>query len=233
VLAQMRKLSARAEGLRAGVEGELTIAVDAMFPMPVLIESLAALRVAFPLLPATLFTEELGGAADTLRSGVARLAIHPIIGGPHPDLTTEWLTTITLFPVVSSAHPLSRLPGPIDAQELENHIQLVLTGRSSFALGLRGGIVSKHIWRFADLQTRLEFLLAGFGWCRMPAHLVEPHLASGRLKRLEIADEERAELPLHLVYERGRMLGLAGKWLLGDLSRRLRGEPTPVVPVEP
>lgn len=222
VLAQARKLHARAESLREGVEGELTLAVDALFPMPALIDSLAALRAAFPLLPATLFTEELGGAVETLRSGAARLAIHPLVSGPQPDLSTQLLTTIKLLPVVAAAHPLAQLAGPIERPQLENHIQLVLTGRSNFAVGLRGGIISRQIWRFADLHTRLECVLAGFGWCRMPAHLVDQHIAAGRLKRLVIADEEIAELPLYVVYERGHTLGLASKWLIDDLSRRLR-----------
>ena len=66
----------------------------------------------------------------------------------------------------------------------------MLTGRTAFAQNLRGGIVSHHVWRFADLATRLEFLLAGFGWCNMPWHMIEAHVAAGRLKRLVIAEEE-------------------------------------------
>ena len=64
-------------------------------------------------------------------------------------------------------------------------MQLVLTDRTQVTAGFSGGIVSARIWRFADLSTRLDYLLAGFGWCNMPLHLVgEPHIAAGRLKRL-------------------------------------------------
>ena len=49
-----------------GVEPELTLAVDSMFPIPLLMESLKALRVAFPQLPATVFTEALGGSEQRL-----------------------------------------------------------------------------------------------------------------------------------------------------------------------
>jgi hypothetical protein len=38
-------------------------------------ESLKALHVAFPLLPASVFTEAPGGAEQRLRDGAARLAI--------------------------------------------------------------------------------------------------------------------------------------------------------------
>ena len=78
-------------------------------------------------------------------------------------------------------------------------MQLVLTGRTAFAQDLRGGIISHHVWRFADPTTRLEFLLAGFGWCNMPLHMVEDHVAAGRLKRLVPADEPAPVFRLYVV----------------------------------
>src|SRR5579863_5993493 len=70
-------LRARAQSMADDVEPELTLAVDAMFPIPLLMDSLKALRSAFPLLPATVFTESLGGSEERLRNGAARLAIYP------------------------------------------------------------------------------------------------------------------------------------------------------------
>ena len=71
-------IRARAQGMADDVEPELTLAVDSMFPIPLLMESLKALRVAFPLLPATVFTEALGGSEQRLRDGAARLAIYTV-----------------------------------------------------------------------------------------------------------------------------------------------------------
>ena len=66
-------LRARAQSMAEDVEPELTLAVDAMFPIPLLMQSLKALRDAFPRLPATLFTEALGRrrAAASRRRGAA------------------------------------------------------------------------------------------------------------------------------------------------------------------
>ena len=101
-------------------------------------------------------------------------------------------------------------------------MQLVLTDRTPLTQNLSGGIVSRHIWRFADLATRLDFLLAGFGWCNMPSHMVAEHVAAGRLKRLKIANQEDIALPLYVVHERGRAPGRAGRWLIADLRERLK-----------
>ena len=78
LIAGARAIRARAQSMAEDVEPELTLAVDSMLPIPLLMESLKALRVAFPLLPASVFTEALGGAEQRLRDGAARLAIYTI-----------------------------------------------------------------------------------------------------------------------------------------------------------
>ena len=222
ILESARALRARAQSIAEDIEPELTLAVDATFPMGALTASLRALQVVFPKLPATLFTEALGGAEETLRSGAARMAIFPLLGGPTPDISADYLITVRLVPVVASEHPLARAAEPVARETLEPHVQLVLTGRTEYAKNMRGGIVSQHLWRFADLNTRLEFLLAGFGWCNMPQHMVEEHVAAGRLKRLAVADESTVEIPLYVASERGRKIGRAGQWLVADLRERLK-----------
>lgn len=222
IVESAKALRARAQSIVDDVEPELTLAVDTTFPMPALTASLRALQVAFPKLPATVFTEALGGAEEILHSGAARMAIFPMRGGPTPDITADYLVTVRLVPVVASDHPLARAAEPVSRETLEPHVQLVLTGRTDFAKTMRGGIVSRHLWRFADLNTRLEFLLAGFGWCNMPQHMIEEHVAAGRLKRLVLADETAVEIPLYVASERGRKIGRAGQWLVADLRERLK-----------
>ena len=215
-------LRARAQSIAEDVEPELTLAVDAIFPMPLLMESLKAFRSAFPLVPATLFTEALGGAEQRLRDGAARLAIYTVPPTRPSDLFAEFMTRIVLWPVVAADHPLAKLPGPLTRESLEPHVQLVLTDRTPLTQNMSGGIVSRHIWRFADLSTRLDFLLAGFGWCNMPIHMVVDPIAAGRLKRLDIADRDEVALPIYVVHERGRSPGRAGRWLVADLRERLK-----------
>ena len=79
--------------------------------------------------------------------------------------------------MVAADHPLAAGAGPLGREALEPYVQLVLTDRTdAHAQHCSGGVVASRIWRFADLSTRLEFLLAGFGWCNMPLHMVEDHI---------------------------------------------------------
>jgi DNA-binding transcriptional LysR family regulator len=222
LIAGAQAIRARAESMAQDVEPELTLAVDSLLPMPLLMESLKALRVAFPLLPASVFTEALGGAEQRLRDGAARLAIYTISPASPCDLVSEFMTRVAMWPVVAADHPLAALPQPLTREALEPHVQLVLTDRTPLTQNLSGGIVSRHIWRFADLTTRLDFLLAGFGWCNMPSHMVSGHVQAGRLKRLRVAHQEEIALPLYVVHERGRAPGRAGRWLIADLRERMK-----------
>ena len=217
-------LRARAESIAAEVEPELTLAIDAIFPNDILMASLQALSAAHPCLPVTLYTEALGAAEQRLRDGAARLGICSLLptGGAR-DLEVEFLAAIPLVPVVAAAHPLAAEPGPLTRDVLEGHVQLILTDRSSLTAGMSGGVISRRIWRFVDLGSRLDYLLAGFGWGSMPQHMVAEHLDAGRLKRLDLKENNGrlVSIPLHIVHERGRAPGRAGRWLLDDLRKRL------------
>lgn len=133
------------------------------------------------------------------------------------------LTNPALVPVVAAGHPLARVDRRLDRADLEAHVQLVLSN-SHGAQGPSHGVLGGRVWRFVDLGRRLDFLLAGFGWCKMPPFLVNSNLESGRLVRLDIADEglsPTGTLPIYAAHVRDRALGLAGDWLLQDLRDRL------------
>lgn len=223
VLAGAARFEAVAAATREGIEPELAVAIDPLVPTDAFIDSLRALRVAFPHLPVSFSTEGLGGAERRLRRGDAALALCVLLPSVPEDMAALPLLGIELVPVVSPAHPLAGLDRPAARGELEEHVQLVLSDPSA-PDGPSYGVVGRRTWRFVELGRRLDFLLAGLGWCRMPATLVAPLIAAGRLVRLQIEDDPaRASGPLliHAAHMRDRPLGRAAGWLLSDLRARL------------
>ena len=97
----------------------------------------------------------------------------------------------------------------------------MLTDRTPVTNGLSGGVISFRTWRFADLGTRLDFLLAGFGWCNMPVHMVRDHIDAGRLKVLDVTGPRLGGADIHVVHARGRPPGKAGRWLIEAIRVRL------------
>jgi len=233
VVLRADEMRARAQSMAEDIEPELSLAVDVMFPRDLLIESVRALQSAFPLLPITVHTEALGTVEARVREGVARLGISP---SEEPratgDLERRFLTEMTLVSVVAVEHPLAQHQGPIPIRELERHVQLVLSDRDWLVARAQGravstvmrGIISPHVWRFADLATRYDFLMAGFGFCNMPLHVVSKEIQAGRLKRIEVEGwgKPAYDLPLYLILKRGREPGRAACWLILDMEKRFK-----------
>ncbi len=225
VLAGAARFEAMAAATREGVEPELAVAIDPLVPTGAFIDSLHALRAAFPHLPVSFATEGLGGAERRLRRGEAALAFCVLLPAVPDDVAALPLLGIELLPVVAPRHPLARLArlGRLATRaDLDEHVQLLLSDPSA-PDGPSYGVVSTRAWRFVELGRRLDFLLAGLGWCRMPEHLVAPHLADGSLVPLPIEDDPaRASgaLTIHAAHMRDRHLGRAGAWLLADLRAR-------------
>ncbi len=223
VLAGADRFAAIAAGTRAGLEPVLTLAIDPLVPTGPLIDSLRALGAMFPDLTVSFSTEGLRGAERRLRAGAASLAFSLLLPSVPDDLMAYPVMDVRLSPVAAVDHPLVRLGRPLERADLEAHVQLVL----SDARGIDGpsyGVVGSRVWRFVDLGRRLDFLLAGFGWCNMPPFVVEPYLKDGRLVKLGIADESVAPsgaLTVYAAHVRGRPLGQGGSWLLEDLRQRL------------
>ncbi len=217
-LAAAARFEAMAQGMRAGLEAELAIAIDPLMPSAPLIEALHGLRAAFPDLPVAFSTERLGGALAQLRSDGAALALCPLLPEVPDDIVAHPILTTAMRPVAAPGHPLARLGRLISRDDLAPHVQLVLSEEDQ-AGGRDYGVIGARRWRFVDLARRLDFLLAGFGWCRMPGHVVGPLLAERRLVALEIErDDARGhELILYAAHRADRALGPAGRWLMERL----------------
>ncbi len=225
VLAGAARFEAVAAATRDGVEPELAIAIDPLVPTEAFIDGLHALRAAFPCLALSFSTEGLGGAERRLRRGDAAIALCLLLPSVPEDLDALPLLGIDLVPVVAADHPLARLGRPARRADLEEHVQLVLSDPSA-PDGPSYGVIGSRTWRFVELGRRLDFLLAGMGWCRMPERLVAPLIEAGRLLPLAIADDPaRAQGPLtiYAARRRDRPLGRAGSWLLANLQTRFAG----------
>ncbi|MDX7953716.1 LysR family transcriptional regulator [Lichenihabitans sp. Uapishka_5] len=232
VLSSVGRFEAVAAGARIGLEPALNVAIDPFVPTAPLIDSLHALRGAFPDLPVNFWTEGIGGAERRLGDGSASLGVCLLVPAPPPSLTAYGLMDLRLVAVATPGHPLVQLGRPLHRVDLEAQTQLVLSYPNDQD-GTAFGIVGSRLWRFVDLGRRLDFLLAGLGWCKVPHHLVAPHIAAGRLVELVIPDEsimQSASLRIYAAHGRDRPLGRAGGWLLADLRTRLRTAPTPTQP---
>ncbi len=214
-------LKARAKGMAEGLEPELSVVIDVMFPMGAITEAAKAFSRRFPGTPLRLYVEALGGACQPVLDGRCGLGVVGSLALVPPALATEPIGGVLVVMVAAREHPLAALPGVIAKSEAAKHVQLVLTDRSELSAGREFGVLSPTTWRLADLGAKRAFLLNGLGWGGMPHLAVEDDLAAGRLVMLAIEDMPPGGLvmPMAAVYPRGAPPGPAGRWLIERLKQ--------------
>jgi DNA-binding transcriptional LysR family regulator len=220
VIAGVDTMRAKARGMAAGLEPELSVVVDVMFPLCELTFAARDFRLAFPHTPLRLFVEALGATFQLLLDRRASLGIVGSLPTNQPTLTIERLTGVSIVVVAAADHPLGRWPGTIPRTELARHVQLVLTDRSDLSSGRDFFVLTASTWRLSDLFAKHAFLLGGLGWGGMPRHVVEADIAAGRLIPLTIEDvpAEAIVLPMSAAYSTDRPPGPAGRWLIERLK---------------
>jgi DNA-binding transcriptional LysR family regulator len=211
----LRKLAA---GMALGLEAQVSLCVDILFPLTALVNLCEQFRAEFPSVDLRVDTQTMTGVSARVIEGSATIGVASPMG-VTAGLERKVLTTIQMVPVVSPRHPLAALRGPIPTAALRDHIQLVLSE-------LQGeghpdqAVLSTRNWRVRDLHTKHALLRAGLGWGNLPEHLVQGDLEARRLVKIAVEawGEDEHKLYLSAVYRGDVTFGPAHRWLLDHLE---------------
>ena len=216
----MDAFKARARTLAEGLEPELAVAVDVMFPIATLTAAVQAFQQQFPSTPLRLHVEALGAVVQPLLAGQCRIAIIGSLPDVPADCVSQYLLEVGAVTVVAPQHPLARVKGVVLRETAGQHVQLVLTDRSVLTQGRNFGVLSDKTWRLADLGAKHAFLRAGLGWGHMPLHMVEGDLRDGTLVRivLETSPTLGAGFSMHAIHRKDLPPGPAGRWFVERLK---------------
>ena len=213
-----------ARNLASGLEAELTIVLDSMFPMSPVVKALTAFTAQFPTVTPRVYVQSLGAAADLVIDGTCAIGLLSFFFTDLVALKRFPMLTIDLVPVVAPRHPLAAIEGLVETHVLHQHVQLVLTDRSTRTAGRDFGVLSGRTWRLADLAAKHAMLVAGLGWGNMPRHMVVDDINRGLLKVIRPADFDAtaAQLVMGGAYLAERQIGPAGRWMLDYLLQKAR-----------
>ena len=211
-------LLAKARGLTSGLEAEVSLVVDVMWPAKKLVRALDEFRKRYPTVGLRLRVEALGAVTQAVMEAAAMFGV----SGPLP-LESDILIrgpagSIKLLAVAAPDHPLAQAGGPVAAALARDHVQLVLTDRSALTEGRDFGVVAVKTWRLADLGAKHALLLAGMGWGNMPKSMVNDDLKRGRLVELQIERPGELVYTFHTVYRSDTPPGPAASWLMERLA---------------
>jgi DNA-binding transcriptional LysR family regulator len=212
-------LKALAKRLAGGLEPELSVVVDVVFPLAPFTATVAAFQKEFP---ATLlrFAIESSAVMESVLDGRCAVGVMASLKAAPPQLARERLLALRSPMVVSPQHPLASHRSPIPAAILSEHIQLVHADPADLARPGGFGLLSPKVWRLSDLGAKLAFLRAGLGFGLMPLHIIEQDLASGALIQItgESAPSEGHVIAMSAVYRTDSPPGPAGRWFIDRLK---------------
>jgi DNA-binding transcriptional LysR family regulator len=214
-------LKARAKGMTAGLEPELSVVIDVFYPIDAITQVATAFRQQFPGVALRIYVEALGAAVQPVLDGRCSVGIVGSLPTIPDTLSHERLPSITFLMVAAHDHPLTLHKGKVPKEVLAKHTQIVLTDRSELSAGREFGVMSPATWRLADLSAKHNFLLSGLGWGGMPLHTVQKDLDAGRLAALSIEDVPPGGLLLEMsaVWQTKAPPGPAGRWFIDSLKK--------------
>jgi DNA-binding transcriptional LysR family regulator len=219
VASGMAGFKAHAKALAGGLEPELSICVDVMFPMVVLTKAIRGFEREFPQTPLRMEVEVLGAVLQPLIEDRCAFAVIGSLPEVPAQFTQEPLIDVPFVLVASADHPLAAVSGPVPRDILAEHVQIVLSDRSKLSEGRQFGVFSPRVWRIADLGAKHAFIRAGLGWGGMPLTMVHEDLERGTLVELTTPDwTHELQMSMRAVHRVDRAPGVAGRWLIERLK---------------
>jgi len=213
-------LKARAKNLAGGLEPELSVAVDVMFPLAPLTAAVAAFQ---PEFPSTLLNFEVESSAvvEPVFDGRCVVGLVGSWSRLPPNIAHEPLLTVRAPTIVSPRHPLATYHAPIPATVQAGHIQLIHMDPADVSPSRVSAIQSGRFWRLSHLGSKLAFLRAGLGYGCLPLHVIEADLASGALVQivLEDAPPEGFVMVMSAINRTDSPPGPAGRWFMERLKQ--------------
>lgn len=217
VLLKVDTMRARAQGVSQGLELELSVIVDTLFPLPLACAALQAVHARYPSVRVQLQVAPLGGPLDALLEGRCSVAITVGNDLHDPRVKKEPLTTVPIVPVVSSSHRLGaslRARKRLSADDVGEHLQVVLIDPTPLSARRDFNVLSPRTWRVGTQEAKQALIEAGVGWGRLPLWTVETALRDARLLRLvasNLGPAGEAREQAYVAHRRDRVLGPAGR----------------------
>jgi len=197
LLEEAISLERAARKLSAGWEAEIGLAVEPLFPTPLLLKCLAQFGEESPHTRVELIESVLSGTQEALREGKAELAIS---GLELKDFNSEVLLEMRMMAVASPLHPLHQFTRPITLRDLREYRHLVVrdsgVNRSLNVLALD----AVQRWTVSNMSTSIEAVKRGYGFAWYPEDKIREELNTGVLKSLNLREGSMRVRPLYLVF---------------------------------
>lgn len=177
-------------------EPEITIAVDLAYPKKLLYPALKSFYPESRGSRLRIIETVLTGTEEAITQAWADIVISPLM--PRGFLG-EPIAECSLHPVCHPEHQLAALDGPVELNDLQQHLQLVIKDTSNTPSEKQGWLKSEQRWTVSTFETAIDLLLQNIGFCWLPDFIIEDLIASKSLHRLPIKGSSLRPLICYVV----------------------------------
>ncbi|MEQ2353698.1 LysR family transcriptional regulator [Pseudoalteromonas piscicida] len=214
LLEEAAKVEAVGQTLGEGVESQLRIAVDEIFPQQVLYKVLENTSAQYPLLRVELVESVLTGASELLQNTDVDIAISPVT---LQDGFSEELCQIEFIAVANPNHALHQFGRALTFEDLKSHRQIVVRDSAISRKKDEGWLGAHQRWTVSHMTTSIDMIAQGLGFAWLPIPAIKTQLDSGVLKPLPLSQHSQRKAQLHLIFKDGDRLGPAARAFIGEL----------------
>ena len=207
LLESAANIDSLAASLHAGVEPEISIAVDQTFPPEYISEVLEQFANEYPNTRIQLYETVLSGASEALIQERVDLAI---AGAGVAHFLAQPLFAVDFIAVASPQHPLFNSCSetePLVIDDLTNYRQLV-TRDSALEKNIDSGwLKADQRWTVSNISTSAEMVSRGMGLAWLPVTRIKRSLEQGDLRPIPLQVGGSRSMMLHLYYARQDGMG--------------------------
>ncbi len=214
LLDEAEKIETVGQSLGKGVESQLNIAIDEVFPQKVLYQTLETVSVDFPFLQIELIETVLSGSTELFDQLEVDIAVSAF---PVKEGVIEPLCDVDFVAVASASHPLHKISGVLELEDLKGHRQIVIRDSSIKARRDSGWLGADQRWTVSHLKTSIDMISNGLGYAWLPVSSIQTELDSGQLKALNLITQSGKRARLFLAYKDRDSLGPAAQKFLTEL----------------
>ncbi len=185
-----------AKKLSAGWEAQIGIAVEAAFPVWLLLQCLDAFGKESPHTRIEAIETVISGTAEALLQGQAQLAITGIV---PPGFLGELLMPVRFIAAAHPEHALHKLGRPVTMQDMHAHRQLVIR-ESGARRATKPRLEAVQRWTVSHMTTSIGAASRCYGYGWYPEYRIREEIAAGTLKALPMREGGESVAQLYLVF---------------------------------
>ncbi|MGD8233974.1 LysR family transcriptional regulator [Vibrio sp. TRT 1302] len=210
MLEQARELEELSQQISAGVESEITVAIDHLCDPSLLYKPMAQYLKRNSTTSIQVIETSLSKTTEMVTSERADVAIITL---PVTNYPAQVLSMTSMVPVVSSEHPLATQRN-ICMADFATYCQVVIRDLGADAAEYReqnvGWLKANQRITVDNFDHAFRALEEGVGFCRLPEHILAKR-NHGQLKVLDIEHNAKYQVPLHITLPKGVKTGPAAR----------------------